>query len=166
MAKKSNKTEKHAEEVAPKKASKNDVVSYVLRDIEKRDGILTPHAVVDEAKDNSSPLHKYFEWDDNKAGSEYRLWQARKLIANVKVQFVGDEEADLFYNARVVIKNVPVQGYFNLSKVLSDEDVYNKVLREFVKDMEALEKKYSTLKELKDVINKSQLAQLKKSLTV
>jgi hypothetical protein len=59
-----------------------------------------------------------------------------------------------------------VQGYFNLSKVLSDEDVYNKVLREFVKDMEALEKKYSTLKELKDVINKSQLAQLKKSLTV
>lgn len=36
--------------------------------------------VVEAAKSPSSPLHSRFEWDNTKAGHEYRLAQARKLI--------------------------------------------------------------------------------------
>ena len=43
-------------------------------------GNLTPHVVVDEARDEESPIHDRFEWDDTKAGEEFRLGQARKLI--------------------------------------------------------------------------------------
>jgi len=33
------------------------------------DGKLTAQAVVDAAREESSPLHGYFEWDDNKAAN-------------------------------------------------------------------------------------------------
>ena len=41
------------------------------------DGKLTAQAVVDAAREEGSPLHGFFEWDDNKAANEYRLLQAR-----------------------------------------------------------------------------------------
>jgi hypothetical protein len=41
---------------------------------------LTPKAVVNEARNPKNVLHPCFEWDNRKAGEEYRLWQARQLI--------------------------------------------------------------------------------------
>lgn len=43
-------------------------------------GELRSSTVVEAARDKRSPLHDYFEWDDHKAGHEYRLQQARKLM--------------------------------------------------------------------------------------
>lgn len=49
------------------------------------DGVLTPRAVVKDAKNPKSPLHSEFEWDDSAAAERYRLAQARDLIARVHV---------------------------------------------------------------------------------
>jgi len=49
----------------------------------KRSGILTPSAVVDEARPEDSPLHAAFEWDDSIAAEKYRLEQARRLLRQV-----------------------------------------------------------------------------------
>lgn len=38
-----------------------------LEDLRRRDGLLQPAAVVEDARDESSPLHPLFEWDDRKA---------------------------------------------------------------------------------------------------
>jgi hypothetical protein len=46
----------------------------------RADGLLTPEAVVETAKDKHSPLHSHFEWDDGHAASLYRLEQARRII--------------------------------------------------------------------------------------
>ena len=48
-------------------------------------GRLTPSVVVKDAGKPNSPLHDYFEWNDGRAGAQYRLMQARHLIRSVEV---------------------------------------------------------------------------------
>jgi hypothetical protein len=56
-----------------------------LTEIYTRNGKLTPTLVVEEAEDEDSPLHDRFEWDDELAGHEYRIVQARQLIRSVRI---------------------------------------------------------------------------------
>lgn len=58
----------------------------------EREGKLTPEAVVKAAKSMASPLHDCFEWDDSEAASRYRLWQARELIASIRIEIVVEEK--------------------------------------------------------------------------
>lgn len=64
---------------------KAEVSAELTRLSLENDG-LRPSDVVAAAMDKSSPLHDQFEWDNKKAGHEYRLIQARKLI---RVSFFG-----------------------------------------------------------------------------
>src|ERR1700680_1931431 len=48
-------------------------------------GHLTPKAVVSEARNNRSVLHRHFEWDDAVAAEAFRLDQARTLIRSIRV---------------------------------------------------------------------------------
>lgn len=47
----------------------------------RKTGPLTPSRVVRTAKNPASTLHPLFEWDDARAGHQYRLAQARSLIS-------------------------------------------------------------------------------------
>lgn len=50
-----------------------------------------PHDVVKDAENSTSPYHKFFEWDDKKAGPKFRLEQARELLQNLKVIYTDGE---------------------------------------------------------------------------
>ncbi|HUD75319.1 MAG TPA: hypothetical protein VMQ76_09630, partial [Terracidiphilus sp.] len=66
----------------------NPVIIDALRAIaDKNGGLLLPEKVVEAARPVSSPLHSWFEWNDNKAAENYRIWQARQLI-RVTVQTI------------------------------------------------------------------------------
>lgn len=56
-----------------------DDIREALEAIRKSGG-LTPSRVVRVAKKPDSILHDLFEWDDSKAGHQYRLEQARRLV--------------------------------------------------------------------------------------
>lgn len=51
----------------------------------RNDGLLRPADVVEEARDENSPLHGAFCWDDTEAARLYRLDQAQRLIRKFKV---------------------------------------------------------------------------------
>jgi ribosomal protein L18 len=51
----------------------------------QRTGPLTARRVLDAARDDASPLHPAFKWDDVDAAEEYRLMQARQLVRSVQV---------------------------------------------------------------------------------
>jgi hypothetical protein len=69
---------KQATEVAEiKDPLKIEVYRNTLNEIEQRHGIISPHDVLREAENLSSPLHDYFEWDDDEAAHKFRLLQAR-----------------------------------------------------------------------------------------
>jgi len=54
--------------------------------------ILTPEVVVRAAENQSSVLHKLFEWDENKAAYNWRLQQARTILNNIEVTIITDGE--------------------------------------------------------------------------
>jgi hypothetical protein len=60
-------------------------ISVALSAVEKQFGAITPAIVVKAAELKSSPLHRFFEWNNDVAAERYRLWQARMLIARVYV---------------------------------------------------------------------------------
>ena len=53
-------------------------------------GELDPAKIVQVAKKVAHPLHTYFEWDDKKAGHQYRLIQAEHHIRSVTVVYRED----------------------------------------------------------------------------
>lgn len=61
------------------------VVGETLECIREKRGRLTARDVVEEARPEGHTLHRYFEWDDNKAAENYRADQARHLIRSVVV---------------------------------------------------------------------------------
>ena len=65
----------------------NATIEKELRALHSRDGVLTCEAVVREARAKSSPLHGYFTWDDSRAAERYRLIEAGRLIATVKIEY-------------------------------------------------------------------------------
>lgn len=66
-------------------------VAERLSQIMQRDGRVTPEAVVDDAKDPSSPFHStIFREDDAEAAYQHRLELARGLIRSVRVNVTVD----------------------------------------------------------------------------
>jgi hypothetical protein len=47
---------------------------------------------VDRSRPPAAPTHKFFEWDDARAGELYRRNQARNLVRRVAVEIVVDEQ--------------------------------------------------------------------------
>lgn len=60
-------------------------VYKVLKDLDRKRK-LTPENVFNEGKSPTSPLHKYFQWDRDKAAYEYNMMQARDLITSFKFE--------------------------------------------------------------------------------
>lgn len=82
---------------------------------------LTTEAVVEAGRDEASPLHRFFEWDDEKAAGLYRKTQARHIM-NHLVIVEGGEESKAFHN---VSPPEPGQArqYLHLDRVrMSPED--------------------------------------------
>jgi hypothetical protein len=64
------------------------VVAELKRLQKANGGHLTAEQVVEQARDESSPLHAHLTWDDNEAAAKYRLIEARDLIRRVRVHIV------------------------------------------------------------------------------
>lgn len=64
-----------------------DARLLALKDVADIDGRLTAEALIQAARPPGHPLHNYFEWDDSKAGHQWRLHQARQLIATARMKF-------------------------------------------------------------------------------
>jgi hypothetical protein len=71
--------------------AKMNLIRERLAKILATDGTLSPDAVLKDARNPKSPLHDEFEWDDSAAAHQYRVDQARALIARVKVEIVTTE---------------------------------------------------------------------------
>ena len=113
-------------------------------------GMLNPGDVVSAAESPESVLHNCFEWNDQKAGCEYRIWQARMLI-RVCVRLVpeGPTEPVRVY---VSLKNDRGDcGYRSIVDVMGDDELRAKLLAEAKQDMISFRQKYSILKELANI---------------
>ncbi|MFW9928653.1 MAG: hypothetical protein ACFFD1_04615, partial [Candidatus Thorarchaeota archaeon] len=63
-----------------------------LENLEKKyNGMISAEIVSNEAQKKQSPLHDWFDWEDNIAGEKWRLHQARLLINSIKVKIIFEK---------------------------------------------------------------------------
>ena len=63
--------------------------------IRSKRGILTPRVVLEEASDESHPLHSKFTWDNDEAAERWRLHEASNLLRVTFRADLGGRPADL-----------------------------------------------------------------------
>lgn len=120
-----------------------------LRDLSHK-GILDPAAVVSAARDETSPLHDRFTWDDGEAAHQYRLIEARKLI-QVCVEYLpgSKEQSPVWVSLRC--DRPKGGGYRPLVNVLSKAETRRLLLEDALADLAYFKKKYGKLRELAEV---------------
>ena len=126
--------------------------------IYERDGEVRPSVLVKEAKNKRSPIHDEFEWDDTKAGHEFRLSQARQLIRKVKYSEPTGAKSRYFHVPREVVEEPtavdadPEGSYKPLSKIADSPSDYMRSLLELTKQRTAMDR---SIRELNRAATKS-----------
>ena len=129
-----------------------NVVGKALEEIEEENGEITARLVVDKATPEDSALHSLFTWDDEKAADEWRLHEARRVIAAVAVVYEEDnttENKSIRAFANVGARNKA--AFVTMAKALSDDESREIVLKHAIEELQAFKSKYAGLIELAEV---------------
>lgn len=126
-----------------------DEVAEALFELERAFGQITPPDVVDAARDPKSPLHQHFEWDDSAAAEEWRLAQARTLIASVRVKLQSAPERPPL-RAFVHI-SAPLPHYESAKLAMSDPEKREMILRRALSELESFKRRYAEFSELAQI---------------
>lgn len=118
--------------------------------VEKHGGSVTPEIVVNDARQEDSPLRDWFEWDDNKAAARYRLRQAREMLRSVVTVVILDERAEreeeirAFHN--IVIEDERI--YAPVARVLTEADLRKQMVEQALRELDAWRRRYKQYAEL------------------
>lgn len=129
----------------------NATIEKELRALHSRDGVLTCEAVVKEARAKSSPLHDYFTWDDSRAAERYRLIEAGRLIATVRIEYTPKKATQVVYAPAFIPTGTNSEGkreYFPVEEVTRNEFLQQKALADARSEMEGTRARYSHLVDL------------------
>ena len=150
-------------------ANANGAADELSRIAKACGGHLKPEDVVRNAKQKSSPLHKYFTWDDTEAAAKYRIIQAAQLIRTIKVT-VETHPQDKPITVRAFI-NVAMESeddadetesvYVPLATALKVDDYRTQMLENAAKELGVFRKKYALLNELSGLFAEIDKLQMK-----
>ena len=123
-----------------------------LEKIRSNYGELRPEYVVEDAKDENSILHDYFDWDDTSAAAKYRAQQARILINSIKVEIKTTKiKCNIRAYVNVVTDTNKMRTYVPINEVLADTTAYADLLAQAKEDMTSFVDKYKKINELNGV---------------
>lgn len=132
--------------------SAKDAYKELMSIRESNNGSLTPEAVVEASKDESSLLHQVFEWDNEKAAVKWRIEQAKLLIRNITVT-VTTEKREVRYRAvvNIIMPETNERVYQPLQEVIADRSAYNALLQQAKDEAQDYLDRYSQLSELNGI---------------
>lgn len=113
-------------------------------------GGLTPKRLLDASRDESSPLHNEFEWDDSIAAENYREQQASYIIRHLVIK--PEDKTKPQVRAFVNITGEEKE-YQSIEIVLKTPDLREQMLRNAKSEMLAFISKYKNLEELSGVFD-------------
>lgn len=129
---------------------KREIIRSELESL-KRDGKVRPVDVVEAARDEDSPLHGYFTWDDSEAANQYRLEEARRLLrvfVVTELREVGDTRA---YVSLTTDRRAEGGGYRILADVMDSEELSAQMLADAMADLARVQQKHRAIKRLAKV---------------
>jgi hypothetical protein len=116
---------------------------------------LTAKDVLDDARNRTSPIHSFFEWNDGEAAEQYRLGQARGLIRSVVAIYVKDDQPAVQTRASV---STVQQGGAQVHE-MTPAETHDAVLRRAVRELMAWRKRYEGVTELAPVFSVADLVE-------
>ncbi len=131
------------------------VAAYELL-LQKHEGHISPGILLEAAKDPASPFHTLFEWDDTKAGDNFRLMQAASIIRRWKGSVMRIDQGE----QKVVIQTIRrVQSpkgsrkngqasYETVEQIMSDPAKRSDMVRTVRKELLSYRQRYAELTEL------------------
>jgi hypothetical protein len=119
---------------------------------------VTPELILDDARDEDSPYHGEFTWDDIKAAHAHRMQEARKLLGSIHVVVKtkkGNVQTRAFVNVAVAVDS-DFEGddpkmqrvYLNINTVKKDADLMSQVIREEIVRLEGVKRRLSAYADL------------------
>ena len=125
-------------------------VGEALTAIRAAKGTLIPADVVEAARNPDSPMHAAFTWDDSEAAHMHRLSEARRLIVSIRVlnSPIG-KPVQAFVNVKT-----PDHGrsYVPTVEAMNDDEMRARVLAEVRSFVEGLERKWSHLVDVSNIV--------------
>ncbi len=109
---------------------------------------VTPEMIVNYARDDSTELHKCFQWDDSIAAENWRKQQARNVVLSLTVTVETKSHGAQQFR---VMQNVD-RVYMPVTMIYRDQDQYARLLQEAKAQLAQFRKRYKALTELHEVI--------------
>jgi hypothetical protein len=125
----------------------------------ENNGRLETKMVVQTARDESNPLHRCFEWNDDLAAERYRENQARMVIRSIRIVSENDEgQKDLvrcFVNVDATEEEA--QSYVAVTRIADDAELFERARIQFLKDMHAFETRYRQFLGLRKLVERMRI---------
>ena len=124
-----------------------------LEAIRAEHGMLTAEIVVAAAEPEDHPLHHRFTWDDAEAGPRWRLEQARVLISEVRVTYIGDNDQPSSVRRYHSINYGEGQTVYQpLDEILDDPTARRLLVKQMERDWKAFQSRYEHLQEFEKLV--------------
>ena len=128
------------------------VVGKTCEDLEKAFGKVTRENFLEAARDEDSPTHSLFEWDDVKAAEKYRVDQSGRILSNLRITIVDENDEEKQVHAVYNIKSTNEKAeYRSFNVIMLDPDMRSEVLKRALRELNMFRNKYETLQELAEV---------------
>ena len=115
----------------------------------------TAQQVLEKGRDDSTELHKCFEWRDDVAAEKYRLDQAKMVLR--QLVFTRSEEQMKEKKPEIRVFHVTEQSkvgeYKPLPMIIKNDDEYQKLLQMAYAELHAFKIKYQHLQELDYILS-------------
>jgi len=144
------------------KANAADTYRFFESVREKNNGELDLDYAVDASRDKKSPLHNEIEWDDKKAGHEYRKEQIKYFVRTIEIIYDNAPLPVRAYES-IKVERVPANDdenksrtrnvYLSTEEILGSEDGRSQLLGQAIRDALAFKRRYAALSELSKIIS-------------
>lgn len=129
----------------------NTEILHALEKIYERDGDLQVRAVVEEARDENSPLHGEFTWEDDEAAERWREVEARNLIRRFKLEIVREDRV-IGVNRYTSVEVGNSRAYRRTEDVAADENFREAYRRRVIAQLEQFADKLRAFEEFSSVV--------------
>ena len=110
-----------------------------------------PEKIVEKARDESTELHKCFDWDDTSAAEKYRLYQARKVVNCLVIKRPEGQENKPLVRTFYKVDRSHDSGYRATELIVRNQDAYDALLQQAYAELHAFKVKYKMLTELEEI---------------
>jgi hypothetical protein len=106
----------------------------------------TASDVVSAAKRKSSPLHRYFQWDDTRAAELYRLDQARYYLRHVEIVIVrenDEQQTRAWHQIEIKQDDATERVYMQSVNISLDPSLQDQVIARALRELQGWKARYS-----------------------